>query len=400
MKVVLTLLPTVSIVFAGFLSIGLAMPVLPLYVHHELGLSMFAVGLVAGATFAASLVSRFFAGNQADARGAKSTIVTGLLLASVSGVFYCMSLRFAGSPQASVALLLIGRMLLGAADSFVVAAGLGWGLALVGAQHAGKVMAWVGTAIYFAYAIGAPVGGVLYARYGFAAIAVATTLVPLAAVLSAAPLGTVPAKPRTRPAFAEVLDAVKLPGFGLALSGIGFGAITTFIPLYVASRGWGGAWMAFTTLSAAFVLGRLVFGNLPDRIGGARVAVACVLVEVVGQVIIWSAPDAGIMQAGVALTGVAYALAYPAFGVEAVRRAPPQSRGLVMATYTACLDLALGLGNPLLGVIAGRAALRSVFLTSALAALCAAAVALWLLSRNPQPRALTARAARPSSSLS
>jgi hypothetical protein len=39
--------------------IGLALPVLPLHVHKDLGLGTFVVGLVAGAQFAASLLSRF-----------------------------------------------------------------------------------------------------------------------------------------------------------------------------------------------------------------------------------------------------------------------------------------------------------------------------------------------------
>ncbi len=382
MRIGLTLLPTAAIVFVAFLVIGLGMPVLPLYVHQQLGLGMFIVGLVGGATFAASLLSRFFAGNQTDTRGAKRTIVTGLLMATASGAFYYGSMRFAGDPGMSVTILLLGRALLGAADSFIVAAALSWGLSLVGPRNTGTVMALVGTAIYFAYAVGAPAGSMLYGRYGFTAIAIGTTVVPLAALLLVAPLRAIPTQPHVRPAFAEVFDAIKLPGLGLALSCIGFGAITTFIPLFIASRGWGSTWIAFMTLSAAFVIGRLAFGSLPDRIGGAKVALACVLVQAAGQAVIWLATGSVLMLAGIALTGIAYALVYPSFGVEAVRRAPPQSRGLAMAAYTACLDLALGIANPVLGAIAGKAGLSSVFLISALVALFAAPIALRLLSTS------------------
>jgi hypothetical protein len=37
---------------------------------------------------------------------------------------------------------------------------------------------------------------------------------------------------------------------------------------------------------------------------------------------------------------------YPGFGVEAVRRASPESRGLAMKAYTASLAMALGLASP------------------------------------------------------
>ena len=61
--VLATLLPIMAVVLVGFLVIGLALPVLPLHVHQGLGLGTFAVGLVTGSQFAASLVSRFWSGH-------------------------------------------------------------------------------------------------------------------------------------------------------------------------------------------------------------------------------------------------------------------------------------------------------------------------------------------------
>src|SRR5213083_2780260 len=142
------LLPIMGVVFMAFLIIGLAMPVLPVHVHHGLGLSTFVVGLVAGSQFAASLISRMWAGHHADRRGAKRAVVAGLLAAAVAGLLYLLSLRFVDTPVISVTILLLGRALLGGAESFIVAGALNWGLALAGPQNTGKVMARVGTAMY------------------------------------------------------------------------------------------------------------------------------------------------------------------------------------------------------------------------------------------------------------
>jgi MFS family permease len=133
-------------------------------------------------------------------------------------------------------------------------------------------------------------------------------------------------------------------------------------------------------VSVAFVVGRLIFGHLPDRLGGARVALACVLIEAAGQALIWLAPTSELVLVGAALTGFGYSLVFPGFGVEAVRRAPPESRGLATGAYTAFLDLALGLSNPALGLIAGKAGVSSVFLVSTLMVFCAAAMAMQLPS--------------------
>ena len=180
-EVVVALLPLMAVVLVVFLITGIAMPVLPLHVHQGLGLGTFVVGLVSGSQFAAALVSRIWSGHFADSRGSKHAVMVGLVAAAASGLLYMLSLRFTASPATSVSILLAGRALLGGAESFIITGALSWGLALVATQNAGKVIAWIGTALYAAFAVGAPAGGALYARYGFMAIAIATTLVPLVA---------------------------------------------------------------------------------------------------------------------------------------------------------------------------------------------------------------------------
>ena len=180
---VATLLPIMGVVFIAFPIIGMAMPVLPLHVHHDLGLGTFVVGLVTGSQFAASLFSRVWAGNRADTRGAKQAVIAGLVASAVAGLLYLLSLRFVDRPTISVAILLLGRAVLGAGESFIITGAQTWGLALVGTRNAGKAIAWMGTAMFAAFALAAPVGTTLYGAYGFAAIALATTLAPLATLL-------------------------------------------------------------------------------------------------------------------------------------------------------------------------------------------------------------------------
>src|SRR5215472_14093107 len=115
-----TLLPIMGVVFVAFLVIGAAMPVLPLHVHDGLGFGTFMVGLVAGSQFAASLVSRPWAGHYSDGCGAKRGVIAGLLAASAAGLLYLLSLSFSGSPFTSVVILLLGRALLGGAESFII----------------------------------------------------------------------------------------------------------------------------------------------------------------------------------------------------------------------------------------------------------------------------------------
>jgi predicted MFS family arabinose efflux permease len=121
---------------------------------------------------------------------------------------------------------------------------------------------------------------------------------------------------------------------------------------------------------------------LPDRLGGARVALWFILIESAGLILIWLADDVVVATIGAALTGFGYAHVFPALGVEAVRHAPPEARGVAMGAYTACLDIALGVSGPLLGAIASRTGLSLVFLVTALIVLSAMAISMRLL-RQP-----------------
>jgi predicted MFS family arabinose efflux permease len=266
---------------------------------------------------------------------------------------------------------------LGAGESFIITGAQAWGLILAGPQNTGKVIAWMGTAMYAAFALGAPIGTTLYGSFGFISIALATTLLPLAALMVVANLEGVTATARSRPSFLKVVKAVWLPGVGLALTSTGFGAMTAFVALLFAARGWP-VWPAFTVFAVAFILARTILGSVADRRGGARVALVFLLIEAVGQTALWLAPSSALGLAGAALTGFGYSLVYPGFGVEAVRRAPADSRGLAMGAYTAFLDVALAVASPLLGLLAAANGVGSVFLASALATLCAAPIALRL----------------------
>src|SRR5262245_58614402 len=77
----IALLPIMAVVAIAFLIIGFVLPVLPLHVHIGLGLSTFIVGVVTGSQFVASLISRVWAGQFADRRGAKRAVIVGLCAA-------------------------------------------------------------------------------------------------------------------------------------------------------------------------------------------------------------------------------------------------------------------------------------------------------------------------------
>lgn len=82
-----------------------------------------------------------------------------------------------------------------------------------------------------------------------------------------------------RKPFLNVLRTVSPYGSGLALAGMGFGTLSTFITLYYAFKQWNQAAMCITAFSLFFVIGRLLFAKSINRYGGIQVAIVSMLIE-------------------------------------------------------------------------------------------------------------------------
>ncbi len=382
-SILITLMPVLTAVLIGFIIIGVALPVLPLHVKDDLGYGTFVIGWVAGTQFAASLISRVWAGGYSDRHGAKKGVMAGLIAATASGGLYLASFWLISIPAFSVTILLAGRAVLGGAESFIITGGIAWGLALVEKSHTGKVIAWVGTAMFAALALGGPIGVFLFGRFGFQAIALLTLLLPLLVLLYLSRMPAVSPHPTTSHAsLKSVIKTVWLPGLGAALSGIGYCTILAFSALYYNSMHWQPVWMAFTAFGVALIAARMFAGHLPDRLGGARTALVFVLVQAAGLFLLWLAKTPLSASAGAAFTGFGYSLVYPGLGIEAISSSTPQNRGMVMGIYTAFLDVAMAIGSPALGWIGGYFGLKSIFLAGAIIVLSTSLVAYQLLKRS------------------
>lgn len=361
----LRILSVVIFNFASYLTIGLPLAVLPGFVHDVMGYSAFWAGLVISLQYFATLLSRPHAGRYADLLGPKKVVIFGLCGAFLSGLCYLLAAMGQQSGVLSLALLCLGRVILGIGQSFAGTGATLWGVGVVGSVHIGRVISWNGIATYGAMALGAPLGVLCYHYGGLHGLAVTIMAVALLAVLLALSRAAVKASKGKPLPFRAVLGRVWLYGLALALGSAGFGVIATFITLYYDARGWDGAAFALTLFSVAFVGARLLFPNGINRFGGLNVALICFAVETCGLVLVGLAVDPWMVKLGVFLTGAGFSLVFPALGVVAVKAVPQHNQGSALATYTVFMDLSLGVTGPLAGLLMAWAGVSSIYLAAA-----------------------------------
>jgi MFS family permease len=364
----------IATLFCGYLAVGLPLPVIPLFVHDKLGFSNLVVGLVVGIQFLATVLTRAYAGRLTDQFGGRRAALQGAAICTLGGLLFLIAAVPSLSPAVSVAVVILGRLAAGFGESQFVTGCISWSIASVGPARAGLSMSWTGIAMFAALAIGAPIGMALYQGSGLQVAMIACVVPTLIAAIIAFHEAPYTTQAGQRLPFYRVVWHIWREGLGLVLSGVGLSELTAFASLYFAARSWGHAGLVMTAFGIGFILVRLVLGSLPDRIGGYRVALWSLVVEAIGQAMLWFAPYEIVALAGALVTGLGCALVFPALGVEALKRVPPANRGSAMGAFVAFLDIAYGVSGPAAGLIAGQFGYVAVYLFGAACALLGAAL--------------------------
>ena len=362
--------------FISYLTVAISLPAVPVHVVQALGLNNGWGGLAVGIAFLSTILTRGYAGRLADRLGGKDCMRRGLLIYAAAGLLCLLSCWQALSAVGAYAVLIAGRLLLGLGESLAMVGMVSWAIGMMGPARSGLVLSLVGMGMYGAFAAGGPLGLALLNGSGFATLMLVCTVLPLLGLIAIHGLPAVAPLPGKREPFWAIIGRIWRAGSAVGLQGVGFAALGAFFSLYFINRGWPHAGLGLTFFGVGFVLVRILFGKLPDRIGGVPVAIVSLLVEACGQYLLWLAPGPWPALVGALLTGLGCSMVYPAMGSEVVKQVPPHLRGTAVGGFTAFQDLAYGATGPLAGLLADASGYPVVFLIGGLAATLGVAMVL------------------------
>jgi MFS family permease len=353
----------VTFTFIGYFTIGLALGILPVFIHQQLGYSTMVAGVIISVQYVTTFLLRGYAGSIVDKKGPKPAVLLSMIGFSLSGILMVAAWMFRDIPALSLGTLVLTRLMTGFAEGLIGASPVNWAIFAVGDKYTGRAMSFNGIASYGALAAGAPLGLMLSNSYGLGSIGIVIIGVGVIGFMYAksktAIRGTHTSTPRLP--FIKVLKTVSPFGICLALGGLGFGTISTFITLYYAYLNWTGAVLCLSVFSILFILGRIFFARSIETSGGMKTAIWCLALESTGLMILWLAHSPHIALIGAGIAGLGFSLVFPALGVEAVKLVPASNQGAAIGGYGLFIDLSLGITGPLVGGVASHFGMLYIF---------------------------------------
>ena len=371
--------------FVVYLAIGLPLAILPAYVHLRMGFSAVLAGLVISVQYIATFVTRPWAGRISDRQGARLSVLWGMAACTLSGLVLVASAVAQRWTWISFAGLIASRLALGVGESLGSTGATLWGISAAGHENTARVIAYNGVSTYSGLALGAPLGVLLENTFGLASVGWLTIAICAVSFAMAVRKAPIPVSPGKHLPFRHIAGRVAPFGMALALGGVGYSVLATFVTLFYASRHWNGAALCLTGFGIAFIGARLLFIHTIARFGGYPVSMVCLMIVSVGLLLLWSAHSPWMAFGAAALTGFGHSLVFPALGVEAVRRVPDENRGTALSVYTVFADVSFFMVGPVAGAVIGAFGYASVFLFGLACVLAGFAIAIVLSHSGAEP---------------
>jgi len=356
------------------ISFQLLLATMPLYVL-QMGGRETEVGLLMGIVAAAALAVRPASGWAVETLGRKKTMLVGPAAFATASAAYA----FAGSIPVLLALRALH--------------GLGIGTFNTGAptlvsdqapiSRRGEALGYFGMSQTLSQALGPAIGLFIMEAWGFRWLfGISSGMALTSLVLCFLLKDSYVPGPSRRLAWNMFVSVKVLKPLILVL-GMSFatGSILSFVPLYGRSQGVSNPGFFFTIYALVMLLSRPVSGRLSDRVG--RIAVAgpgMVFISAGLGLLAFSGQWWSLVLSAVIL-GVGLGAAMPALMALMIDLVGPAERGGAMSTFGIGLDVGIGIGSVVQGMVAEAYGFGAAFGLTATVTLLAVAV-YWAAKRG------------------
>jgi MFS family permease len=389
-------------------SMASLLPTLPSYVE-DIGGTKQQVGIVMGAFAIGLLLFRPWLGRMADRRSRKAVLLLGTVVAAIAPLGYLF--------VESIPLLMAIRAFHGISIAAFTTAYSTLVVDLSPIVQRGELVGYMSLVQPVGVALGPAIGGLLQAQLGYPPLFVmasglgflsgigayqivetklitdqiditdrlsATPTDPSSAIKSAAAPPPQAPKPANSPFWQLLLGpSLGIPALVLLLIGLAFGALSTFVPLYIRETkvDLNAGWFYTAAAIASFSL-RLFIGRASDRYGRGLFITGSLACYCVAMLMLSGANSAiAFLLAGL-IEGAGGGTLFPMVIALISDRSLPHQRGQVFALCVGGFDLGMAIAGPVFGSLAQQLGYRGIFGVAAALATLALAIFLTQSSKD------------------
>jgi MFS family permease len=360
---------------AYFMGAGALIGVTPFFVTGPLGSGEAGVGFAVGAFSVTTLLLRPLAGRWTDRHGRRPLLIAGALLFAVLVLGHLV--------VTDLIWLVVLRLLLGVAEALYFVAGFAALADLAPVGRAGEALSFNSLALYVGVAAGSLIGQVLLGWAGFNLVWVCVALFAGIAAVLAARVPETLVRSDAAPAPSPLIHrAALLPGLGLFAGVVAMSGFFAFAALHATDVGFKAWSVVLLVFGTVVVSCRILFATLPDRFPPMRLAAAALAACTLGLTITATVPAAWSLLVGSGVLAVGVAFLTPSVFAVIFSLVSASERGSAAGTASVFIDLGLGGGPMLLGLVAASSGIPAAFLVAAVLTALGGAL---LLSRPIPP---------------
>lgn len=348
--------------FGAFMTFGMVVLALPLYVKDELHYSSVGVGVAMGAASLTSIVFSTISGRFGDRHGRRPLLVSGGIV-----MFVCY-LALALQPELGGVVAI--RLVAGAAEATFVVGAYTAVMDIAPEERRGEAVSLVTLASYLGLTIGPVASDLIRGDGRYSAVWLVTAALVLGATSVVATMR------ETKPVTEEPAPRGWLPPRGalrpglLVLVGLlGFGGFVAFAAIYARDLGIERPGLVFALFGGTISLVRFFGRRLPDALGARRTLELSFVALAIGLALIGGWRSTTGLLVGTIVFAVGQAMTYPSAVLLAVEATSATERSAVVGCVGAAVDVALGVGALTLGGVAKFWGYGGAFLVASAVAL-------------------------------
>jgi MFS family permease len=335
---------------------------LPIYLVSDLHASKIQVGVVVGTYTIASVLVRPFSGFALDRFGRRTIFLSALLI---------YSLLFSGYLVAGTIMsIILLRFAQGLTWGFTTVSGSTIAVDIIPVPKRGQGIGYFALSTTLGMSVGPVIGLFICHQWGYVPMFVSGCFISIASLVCAYEVHLrkrfVVGK-RIRLKWNSMFDKNSIrPSLNVLITMMAYGALLSFIALYGREIGIQNSSLYFLILSFGIAAARLTSGKAFDRNGPRRIITLCLILLIIGFPLLAMAKSATLFYLSAIIIGFGNGVVFPTFSSMVNNLADATHRGAANSTLYTAVDMGMGFGMIMAGLIAQYISLSAIFWISAL----------------------------------